>query len=502
MRIIGRRKLLLPLCFFLFALCLTFGLSTGLSTASAGAEEEKAGVVSASCSVACWDGEGVDKLTDGNDATYMNPTSKAYTIKVELDGYYHLTGFRWYALQGYYPYGDVSVSLNGGVFEKWTDFTFSDDNYYEDPALGEGFLLTHTGEAYAKYILVNVTGGPQEAVATREFSIYGTRYTPDRVDPEGLSIAEKNADGAYNTADTPCDIGDAFSLNAVQANPASIEKIVWTSGNTSMLSVDEFGNVTVLRGGVQPYYTVKAETTAPDGTKYSDEIKIYIKPIANIASAGKLTYSNIGYYWRPQMAFDGITKTFGNWVQPVAGVTEYFMACNFGQEIKFGKVSIHIGVSAPREIEVLGRRANGSYQSIRTFGEIAAGDELDIEDAGSWYGFRFNIRETATGMSTIYDIQIFNHESFPLSDIKQTTDVTENRGPGASGVYVPEYKTGPASDGSYGTKFSPDRADAVFTYKTGADGTQIALCVISCVLGAGLIGVAAAFGIIINKKRK
>ena len=482
------------------ALLLLLSAAVPLGTVVAGAEEtaEKAGVKSVSCSAPCWEGQDPSNLTDDSEDTFMNPTSKTYTVKIELNGYYHLTGFRWFPFEGFYPEGDISVSLNGGGFEKWADFAFE---YIEDPTYGAGYEMVYSGEAYAKYLLVNVTGGPQASVATRDFSIYGTAYTPDRVDPEGLIIAEKNQDGAYNTASTACSIGDTFTLTAVQDNPNSIEKVVWKSNSAAMITVDEFGKVTINRGGIQPYYTVTATVVAPNGTAYSDEIKIYVKPIANIATAGKLSYSNVDYYWLPQMAFDGVTSVFGNWVQPTDSVSEYYMACSFDQEIKFGKAAIHIAVNPPKEIEVLGKRANGSYETVQTFKNIRAQSVLELTGEWEYYGFRFNVKETGTYASTIYDIQIFNHEDFSLADIKQATDVTENRGP-LTGVYEPEIVTGESASNSYGEKFTPSRADAAFSYVEESDGAEVALCIVSCVLGAGIIGIAVLYGLTINHKKR
>lgn len=488
-------KILLPILLLFFAVTLP------ICSLTVSAEEgtAKATVKSAVCSVECWEGEGVENLIDGNDATYMNPTTKTYTLKIELDGYYRLTGFRWYALEGFYPYGEVSVSLNGGSFTKWADFAFE---YVVDPVYGAGFVMNYSGEAQAKFILVNVMGGPQEAVAARDFSLYGAQYTPERVDPEGLVIAEKREDGAYNTAQTACDIGATFMLNAVQTNPDSIEKVVWTSKNTAMIAVDEFGRVTVLRGGIQPCFTVTAKVVSPDGKEYSDEIAIYVKPVTNIAPAGKLGYANVGYYWRPQMAFDGVTSTFDNWVQPVAGVEEYFMECDFNQEIKFGKVAIHVAVSAPREIEVLGKKTDGTYERITTFTNIRSQSVLEISGEWNLRALRFNVRETKTGMSTIYEIEIFNHEDFSLSDIKQTSDVTENRGPTASGVYVPEKNTGESANGSYGEKFTREPSDATFIYVEETDGVSVALTVCACIFAFALVGIAVLFGLTINSKKR
>lgn len=458
---------------------------------------------SVKCSINCYTGEGPENLIDENDATYMNPQGKVYTIALELDGYYRLSAFRWYAFQGFYPYGEISVSMNGGNFQHWETFDFS-RCYVKDPAFGEGFVMTGGTPVACKYILIRVTGGVQEAVATREFTLYGEAFTPDPVDPLGVEIVEKNAEGAYNTSDAACKVGDTFTLTARQKNADSVCSFVWKSRNPNMLTVDEFGRVTVLRGGKEPYYTIEVGVTAPDGNVYRDEIKVYIEAVANIAQAAEISWNGANdWYGKPTMAFDGIVFQWGNWVQPCEGVTEYSLVCDFKQQILFGKVAVYIGVNAPSQIEILGIEEDGTQFLLETMKGVQPNSLLTAEGKWEYRGLVFRVKD-AGKVSTIYEIEIYNHVAFPISQIENAFGVADERGPISSGTYVPptKEKTEPAVN-DYGQRFEIPKGNPLFSYAYSRRDTVLyVLCGAAAAGSITFLALAAVMGIKRRKKKK
>ena len=320
---------------------------------------------------------------------------------------------------------------------------------------------------------------------------------PDLEDAEGITIQGKNQEGAYNTQETPLSPGEKISLTAIYGNPACISKPVWESGNKYMLDVDAFGVVSVKRGGTQPYYTVKASVESLDGGVYTDEIKIYVKSKANISSMAELSwYGSQFFYGAPAKAFDGIVGVFGNWLQAMDGIAVYSVKCDFKQQIKFGEMKIHIGVNAPVSILVKAYKLDGTMQELANYTNITINTTLTIDQVGEYSAFEYVIEE-ASSPCTIYEIEIFNHDDFPLSNIQQTT-VPEQRGPGGRGYYDPIISQ-PTEivENTYGQKFEKENSPLIFSYSTFEP-----MILIGAILGAGSIAIIVVMVFTVLKKER
>ena len=456
----------------------------------------------ASVNKVCYENQGVEKICDGRDNNYMATTSNdAFRIDIALDDFYELIGFRWYAYLSFYPAGTISVSLNGTDYVKWADLDFS-DKFVADPYLqnAQGYLMTEYSAVKCKYIRVETFG--EKKVATREVTFYGEKFSPEDEDPEGIEIRQKNSFGAYNTEETALVAGDTFELSASYLNPASVCKIIWKSEEPNMLRVDEYGTVTVLRGGSKKYYSVTAKVTSPNGTVYTDEIKIYVKSVINLASMADLSWKGADFFYgAPAKAFDGIKDTWGNWMQVTDGTAEYSVILNFSQAIKFGKIAVYLGVNAPQSISLKGIDEGGDSEDITVFEEPSTDSVLVIEEPMTYCGFVFVIKEKSAP-STIKEIEIFNHEDFSLGDIKEI-EVPVERGPHSQMEYIPQRNDEDLSyAGEYDKKYSDKPAAEIFEY-TRFNPVYIAVIALGTVtVGASAIALYLKFGGAKKEKRK
>ncbi|HHT66883.1 MAG TPA: hypothetical protein GX010_01450 [Erysipelotrichaceae bacterium] len=438
------------------------------------------------CSASCWENREVEKIYDGvKKENYMNPTMSEWTLDFEFDDYYELNGFCWHVYQVNAPKGNISYSLNGSSFTKWVDFKF--DKKIVDPTIGdEDYLMTEYSPARCKFVRVNVTGSAFDNIfsATREVIFYGKKYEAENVDPLSITINEKLPNGAINTPETAYYPGDKFQLTASLGDNNSLSKVEWESLNPINIRVDEFGSVEIIRGGIDDIYKIRAFTIAPNGTVYEDITDVYIRRILPISGLSELSWYGVSNFYGPAAyAFDGVIGVFGNWMQPVDGVNNFQIICDFKQPIPIGKINIYIGVNSPRSINVIGY-LNGVPTLVASFDIILSNKILTVPTTGTFDKLVFDITNNDTA-STIYEIEIFNDESFDIESFV-VEEPTENRGPKASGNYdptVPSYD--PTDPSVYDDRFNHESSisEPIFKYSK----VNVTLIVAAPVAGIAII---------------
>ena len=195
------------------------------------------------------------------------------------------------------------------------------------------------------------------------------------IDITGLAFAKKS---------TIVDVGLTFLMEPIiTPDDATIKEISWTSSDATVATVDDFGKVTTLKGGVT---TITASTT--DGTNLSASYDLYVIDrnilIDALIASGNVVTGNVNTeIMLPLIVRNGVditslsfTITLPEQVSLVDDINSFLVASERGENFTFtatqkenGSITINGRASKPLEIgvgEILSLKVKAQKQGTFT----------------------------------------------------------------------------------------------------------------------------------------